>query len=213
MFIITRRSDMAIISSVLIGYLLGCLHPAALLAKIKQKNLREHGTKNLGATNVSMVIGTKWGILVLLLDMAKGFISVKIASYLFPKVACAGLLAGVCAVVGHVFPFYLKFKGGKGLATFGGIILAYDPAIFLIVTLVGAILAVIVNYTCAFQYSVAGFFCLLATLSAQDLTVFWLTAAVGALIMWKHFENVVKAKNGTDVKIRDSIKKLVNKKR
>ena len=122
-------------ASLLIGYLFGGLNPAAMVAAVKKVNLRERGTKNLGATNVTLTVGMRYGVAVMLFDVMKAYISVKLARLLFPKAAAAGLLAGCGAVVGHIYPVYLKFKGGKGLAAFGGMILAMDPVLFLILHL------------------------------------------------------------------------------
>lgn len=116
--------------SLVIGYLLGTLSPAALFAKLKKVNLRKRGTGNLGATNTTMVLGKQYGALVMILDIGKAFLACKLAELLFPELAVAGLLAGAAAVVGHIYPFYMKFKGGKGLAAFGGMILAYNPWMF-----------------------------------------------------------------------------------
>lgn len=132
--------------SLLIGYLLGMLSPAALFAKRKKVNLRKCGTGNLGATNTTMVLGKKYGALVMILDIGKAFLACKLAELLFPELAVADLLAGAASVVGHIFPFYMKFKGGKGLAAFGGMILAYNPWILLGLLAVGIVLIFIFNY-------------------------------------------------------------------
>lgn len=128
---------MAYIFSVIIGYLLGCLSPAALISKIKRKNLRKNGTGNLGATNVMLNFGKRFGALVMLFDIFKAFAAYKLAELLFPSAAFVGIAAGFAAVVGHVFPFYMKFKGGKGLAAFAGMVLAYNPWLFLFLLLTG----------------------------------------------------------------------------
>ena len=118
---------------ILLAYLIGSLSPSALLAKIKHKNLKKEGTGNLGATNTTLVFGKMFGFLVMVLDIFKGFLAVKITAWIVPEVEWLAILAGFCAVIGHCFPFYLKFKGGKGLAAFGGVILAYNPLFFLFV--------------------------------------------------------------------------------
>lgn len=117
---------------VLAGYLLGAV-PFALLAGklLKGIDLREHGSGNLGATNALRILGKPAGITVLLLDAAKGGVPVALAPQLFPA-APAWLpvaLAGA-AILGHVFPVYLRFKGGKGVATSAGAFLALHPAAF-----------------------------------------------------------------------------------
>lgn len=202
---------MPIAISALVGYLLGCINPAAILARLKRKNLKELGTKNLGATNVSLIIGKKWGVFVMLLDIAKAFFASVFAKKLFPTFALAGLIAGVCAVVGHIFPFWGGFHGGKGLAAYGGMVLGYSPKIFIFLLILTVLLMIIVNYSFVMPYAASLLFCLMATLSAKNPFVFLLTALAGGLIMWKHFENVQKAKRKEDIQIRAYIYNLFHK--
>ncbi len=196
---------------ILIGYLLGCLSPSALIAKIKHTNLRNHGTQNLGATNVSLVIGKKWGVLVMLFDIAKSYFACKIAERIVEE-PHIGLVVGLFAVVGHVFPFYMHFKGGKGLAPYAGLVLAYNPWIFLILLITCTTLLIIINHGFAMSYSAAILFCILATLHSDgNVWVFLLTAMAGGLIMWKHAENIKNARKNSEMKIRDYIKGLFSK--
>ena len=195
---------------VLIGYLLGCLSPSALIAKIKHKNLRENGTQNLGATNVSLVIGKKWGVAVMLFDIAKSFFACKIAEHILDE-EHIGLVVGLFAIVGHVFPFYMHFKGGKGLAAFGGFVLAFDPIVFLLLLGFALILMIIVNYSFVVPYSGSILFPVLAYVHTGDLIVFGFAALAGVLIMYKHFENILKARKSKDIKVRDFFKRVFKK--
>ncbi|MBQ9782999.1 MAG: glycerol-3-phosphate acyltransferase [Clostridia bacterium] len=193
---------------ILAAYLLGSLNPAALIAKIKHKNLRKHGTGNLGATNVMLNFGKGFGVLVMLFDMAKAALAVAVARQLFPaNPELAGLLAGSSAVIGHVFPFYLGFKGGKGLAAFGGLVLAFDPPTFLFLLILGVLLMLVINYSFALPFSAAILFPILTGIHHRSLPIALLAAAISALILFKHAGNLVKAKNGTDVKIREYLQK------
>ena len=121
------------ILSLTLGYFVGCINPAAWLGKKKHVNLKETGTKNLGATNTAMVLGRKAGVFVLLFDILKSFFVAKAAKLIFPHLVCAGYLAAIGAILGHCFPVFLHFQGGKGLAAFGGMILYYNPRVFLII--------------------------------------------------------------------------------
>jgi len=115
------------------SYLAGSIPAGLLTARlVKGVDIREAGSGNIGATNVSRVLGAKWGILVLLCDALKGFVPVYCASLFFGTdqtvvVEHATVLAGVCAIVGHMFPVWLKFRGGKGVATTLGVLLALSP--------------------------------------------------------------------------------------
>jgi glycerol-3-phosphate acyltransferase PlsY len=111
---------------VLAAYLLGSI-PFGLIAGIPAKKLdiREHGSKNIGATNVFRVVGKKWGIAVLALDALKGYIACVLPAFFGQAIAIPfQLLLGVSVIMGHSFPVWLKFKGGKGVATSLGVFLA-----------------------------------------------------------------------------------------
>lgn len=200
-----------IIASILIGYLLGTLSPAALISKFKHTNLRKKGTGNLGATNVMLNFGKRYAILVMLFDIAKAAAAVKLVEIIFSDMIL-GLIAGVSSIIGHIFPIYMRFKGGKGLACFAGLVLAFDPWIFLILMILTVVLIIIVNYTFAMPYSAGILFPVMALVKSEDLRVFFITAIASALILYKHYENVLKARNGTDTKIREFIKKKLFKK-
>lgn len=201
---------MNVVFSIAIGYLLGCISPAALLARLKRKDLRAEGTGNLGTTNAMMVLGKVSGVIVLLVDLAKGAGAYLLAKHLFPELGkTAGLLAGTFAVIGHVFPFYLRFKGGKGLAAFCGMIFAYDPFLFLILVLASAAVMFIVNYSFVVPYSLAVLFCAVATVLERNIWIFLITLTASVVILFKHADNVKKAKKASDIKVRDYIKKYV----
>ncbi len=108
------------------AYLLGSI-PFGLIAgfKVKGLDIREHGSKNIGATNVFRVVGKKWGILVLLLDVLKGYVACVLPAVFGQNLALPfQLLLGVSAILGHSLSVWLKFKGGKGVATSLGVFLA-----------------------------------------------------------------------------------------
>ncbi|MFH0986304.1 MAG: glycerol-3-phosphate 1-O-acyltransferase PlsY [Candidatus Omnitrophota bacterium] len=111
---------------ILTAYLLGSI-PFGLIAgfRIRGLDIRQHGSKNIGATNVSRVVGKKWGIAVLLLDAAKGSVACMLPAFFGQSMALPlPLILGISAILGHSFPVWLKFKGGKGVATSLGVFLA-----------------------------------------------------------------------------------------
>lgn len=203
---------MDILLCILTGYLLGCLSPAAFLSKLKKKDLRREGTGNLGATNVTMVLGKKYGALVLLFDIVKAFAAVKLAQALFPAFTASGLTAGAAAVAGHIYPFYLKFKGGKGLAAFGGLILGVDPLMLAVLVAFSLALMFMVNYSVVMPMSAAVLFPILyGVRTGGDFTILIVTA-VGGLIICKLWSNLVKAIRGEDITVREYVQNhlLVN---
>ena len=188
------------------GYLIGTLSPAALFAKIKNTNLRENGTGNLGATNTLLVIGKLYGVLVMVLDILKGFIAFRLAARLFPAIKLAGMIAGLAVIIGHIFPFYMKFKGGKGLAAFGGMILGYKPVMFWFILLTGVVLIIVFNYSVALPMYAAVAFPIMVWINSGSIEMVSVALIASAIIVIKHWSNIGKAKNGTDNKIRDYIK-------
>ena len=200
-----------VVLSMGIGYLFGLLSPAALISMIKKKNLKENGTGNLGATNTMLVFGKKYGAIVMVIDILKAFISVKFAKWLFPNLAIAGLLAGCCTVIAHIFPLHLKFKGGKGLASFGGMILAVDPGLFLILLTLGIILILITNYGVALPISATVLAPFLAGVRMRSMSAFGVLFVVGAVILYKHGDNFERIREGSEIKVRDFIRGHMHK--
>lgn len=190
----------------LFGYLIGSVSPAAMLSKLKHKNLREHGTGNLGATNAMLIFGKACGVFVMLFDITKAILASRLAKRLFPQLYFAGLLAGCGAVIGHVFPVFLRFFGGKGLAAFGGMVLAYDPVIFLILLTIGVTLMFVYNYGVILPVSAAMLFPILATVRSGSVGVFLITAGVGLLVIAKHRTNMQEAREGNAIRVREYVK-------
>lgn len=192
-----------ILLSSAIGYGLGALSPAALISKLKNKDLRENGTGNLGATNTLLVFGKAYGIAVMLFDVLKAFFAIHIAKILFPRLAFAGLIAGCFAVIGHIFPAYLNFRGGKGVATFAGLILAYDVRLLVGLLLIAIGIMIFTDFGPWGPISAAVLFPAWLWIKVKSIVVFGAVAAVGGLIIYKHRENFEKSKRGTEIRVSD----------
>lgn len=199
--------------SAAIGYGLGQLSPAALISKLKNKDLRENGTGNLGATNTLLVFGKAYGIAVMIFDVLKAYIAIKIAKILFPKYVLAGLVAGCFAVVGHIFPAYLNFRGGKGVAAFAGMILAYDVRVLLGLLLLAIIIMILTDFGSYGPISAAVLFPVWLWIKVKSILVFGGVAAVGGLIIYKHRENFAKAKEGKEISVSEFASKCEERER
>ena len=203
---------MELLATLAIGYSFGSLSPAALISKLKKKNLREHGTGNLGASNTLLVFGKALGVFVMVFDILKAFFAAKLAELLFPKLAFSGLIAGFAAIVGHNFPFYLHFKGGKGLAAFGGLVLAHDPLLFAALLSFGILMALLLNYGVYLAISASLLFPVCSYLRSGSVPVFAATATAGGLIIAMHWGNLRRAVTGEDpIHTRDGLKKIFGK--
>lgn len=194
-----REHTMEPIISLCLGYFIGCISPAAWISKMKHVNLKEKGTKNLGATNTAIVLGRAAGIFVMVFDIAKSFLSAKVAKMLFPQLAIAGMLACIGAIIGHCFPIFLHFQGGKGLAAFGGLILAYNPWFFPAIVIPGIILMLIFNTgVVAPLYGCIMFPILVGWFSRNYFDTLAVLIASGIIFM-THLSNFRLAKNKNDV--------------
>lgn len=189
-----------------IGYFFGCFSPADAVARYKGVDLRKAGSGNPGGTNTMLVIGPKYGFAVMIADALKAIAAAKIAKWLFPKLACAGLLAALGAIIGHVWPVWMGFHGGKGLACFAGMILHFDWPLFLLLLLIGLALMLIVNFSFIAPMSAAVLFPVFAWLRTRSRKVFLITATASAIVIKKHWSNIGKALRGEDIPVREYIR-------
>lgn len=140
---------------ILLGYFIGCIQSAFIVGKLMGNiDIREHGSGNAGTTNITRVLGAKAGLIVFVLDILKGILSFVLCSLIFKGggtfLGSASILSGVYggfgAILGHDFPFYLNFKGGKGTATTLGFILFINPYVAVITYVFGFIVVFITRY-------------------------------------------------------------------
>lgn len=184
------------------GYLIGSFNPSILIAKLKKVDVRTEGSGNPGATNTMLVMGFRFGLLVLLCDLLKTFLAQRLAKALFPQLYLAGLLAACGAVIGHMFPFYLNFHGGKGVACFAGLVMSYDFGLFLLLLGFGVTLMFVFNYGIVAPVAVSIVFPLMVLWQTEDVWMWLMTVTVGLLIIYKHRENFARIKNGEEIKVR-----------
>lgn len=198
---------MAYCICIVMGYLLGCSNMAFYFCKLKQVDLRQHGSANLGASNAAIVLGWRAGILTGIHDIAKSALAVILARLLFPNAVHIGAVAGVACVFGHIFPFYLKFNGGKGFASYLGMLLALDWKFALVM------MVLILIITLIFDYIVIGTVCVIAAapvyfgLASRSFIMPLILLAASAVILYKHRENFPRILNGTEKGLRSILKK------
>ncbi len=189
--------------SALIGYLLGCSNMATYLAMLRGVDLRAHGSGNPGASNAMILMGWRSGVLVGVHDVGKAVAAVLICKALFPGAALAGTVAGVSCVLGHMFPFYLRFRGGKGFASYLGMALALNWRFALVVALAVVVITLVTDYI------VLG---TMATVVSFPLFTAWkgglraalLPALLSAVIIYRHRKNLVRICNGTEIGLRSA---------
>ncbi len=199
-----------LISFSILSYLLGSFSSAVWFGKWFHKtDVREHGSKNAGATNTLRVLGAKAALPVFIVDILKSFISVNLA-LLIPDLISGTdpyfqvkLLFGICAVIGHIFPLYSGFKGGKGVASMLGLVLALHPAAAGLALLVFLIIFLITKIVSISSISTAIAFPLILQFIFNNqsitLTIFSIIAAI--LIVITHLKNIKRLLKGEEKKI------------
>lgn len=200
---------------VLAAYLIGSVPFGYLVGKVFGRiDIREHGSRNIGATNVGRVMGSKWGILVLLLDLLKGLLPVGVLSRIVlsandPDLVHWQVAAGVATIVGHMFPCWLRFRGGKGVATSLGVVMCLAP---------WATLAAVVVFALTFGTSrIVSLASILASLafaivelgtryvnlfSAEQWSLTVFSILVPLLIIVRHRANIVRLWRGEEARFR-----------
>lgn len=191
---------------VTLGYLLGSSSLALYIAKMKKIDLRSGGSGNLGASNTTAMIGWRAGIAVAVHDVGKGLLAVLLAVLLFPDLPNVGVAAGVACVMGHIFPFYLKFRGGKGFATFVGMTLALNWKLALALVVISVVITLVTDYivlaTTTTVFSVPGYIALVE----HNYIAVCLILLATATIVYKHRMNYVRIWNGTEIGLRSAAK-------
>lgn len=183
----------------IIAYLLGSIPSALIVGKIGyNKDIRKHGSGNLGATNTFRVLGMKAGIIVTLTDILKGTLA-TILPLLF-SVDVFQLIIGLFAVIGHTYPVFAKFKGGKAVATSAGIILGLNPLLFL-VAIITFILTLYISKYVSLSSMVTGVITIIVSIFFQDIDLIILTTILSAFVFYRHTENIKRIKNKTEPKI------------
>ena len=200
------------VSSLLIGYFFGCFQTSYFISRIiSKKDIREMGSGNSGASNVTSEMGWKYGILTGVLDVLKAFIPAQLVLYIFPESfqqLDIMVLAGTGSVLGHIYPFFLDFRGGKGVACYIGMLLAINWQIGVAVIIGLILLTIITDYVSIGSislYIIIPFFAYFSgNYSMIVVRCFVILFIVG---MIKHWINVQRIMNGDETGLRSVFKK------
>ncbi len=207
----------ALITLVLLSYLLGSIPTGFLVAKAKGVDIRSVGSGNIGATNVFRILGKGPGIFVLTMDAVKGALAVAIAQsvvreYFFPTDNFANVgrpeifyhfreIAGICAILGHNYTCWLKFKGGKGIATTAGVFAALAPAAFGIALAAWLVVFAASRYVSLASIVAAVALPLAVWLTGNGALLIGVSTALGALAIYKHKANIQRLRAGTENRV------------
>ena len=191
---------------VCMGYLLGCSSMALYLSRWKKVNMRDHGSGNLGASNATLLMGWGAGIAVAIHDVLKAALAVILARWLFPDLEYAGAVAGVSSVLGHIFPFFLKFRGGKGFASYFGMTLALNWRLALVIALAAVVITLLTDYivlaTTTTVVSVPAYM----SYTSHSWVLALILCIASVVIIYKHRKNYVQIAKGTEIGLRSAAK-------
>lgn len=187
---------------VIISYLLGSIAFSIVIARlVKGIDIRQHGSGNAGATNTLRILGKGPALLVFLLDVAKGVLAVFIGSWLSDGNMTVMTLSGLAAIVGHNWPVFFGFKGGKGIATTVGVMvtLAFLPALYAGIVAIGLI--ALTRYVSLGSLAFAALTPLFILLMDRPLPLLWGSLALCAFAFLRHRSNIVKLAQGKENKL------------
>lgn len=186
----------------LLGYAIGAVNPAWIFGKLHGGDIRTMGSGNAGASNVLIVYGKVFGVLCALLDIGKAWLAIRLANRLWPDFSPALALTGSCCVLGHLFPFYMGFRGGKGLACLGGMILAWNWRLFLLLLGCEILLALVTDYICVVPITVSIVFPVLYWRLGGDPMGLLPLVCMTLAVLYKHVENLQRIRAGTEMRLR-----------
>ena len=183
----------------LLGYLIGTVNPSYLLGKLKGIDIRTKGSGNAGASNAVILLGKLVGVLCALFDISKAYFAVYIARALFPDFTHAFAVAGVFCIIGHIFPFYMGFRGGKGLACLAGVVFGFNKRVFLLMLTGAIILALITDFICVVPVTASAVFPVIYGFMTGDVIGALLFGCVFIIIALKHKGNFRRIAAGQEM--------------
>lgn len=188
--------------AILIGYLFGCFNIAFIISKIKKIDLRNTGSKNLGASNTFISIGKGLGVLVGVCDIFKCTIAIILARLIFPEIDFLPYIAGVACIMGHMFPFYLKFKGGKGFASFVGMTLGINWKFFIVIGICIILITLITKYIVLATMATVISYPIFLFFNTHNLWIVAMVSTISCIIIIKHYKNLIRIAKGEEFKFK-----------
>ncbi len=193
---------MNILLCLLLGYFLGSINPSYIIGRIKGFDIRKSGSGNAGASNALIVMGKWVAIVSAVFDIAKAWFSYwfseKFLEFTVLDHNISGAVAGSACIIGHILPVFMKFKGGKGLACLGGVILAFDSKILLAMLTAELIIVLIVDYICIVPITASVIFPVIYGVMTKDVIGGAVLLIPSILVILKHIENIKRIRRGQE---------------
>lgn len=191
---------------ILLAYLLGCSNMALYLSRLRKTDMSA-GSGNLGASNAVILMGWPAGIAVAVHDIGKAAAAVLLAELVFPDAPYISAVAGVSSVLGHIFPFYLRFKGGKGFASYLGMTLALNWKLALVILALVVIVTVLSDYIVVGTVTTVIAVPVWSGISSGSVIFPLILLVATGVILYKHRENFARMRTGTEIGLRSTMGK------
>ncbi|HAO5813677.1 TPA: glycerol-3-phosphate 1-O-acyltransferase PlsY [Listeria monocytogenes] len=187
----------------LLAYVIGSIPSGLWIGKIfYKKDIRDFGSGNLGATNSFRVLGIKAGSIVTVMDILKGTVATLLPYFFQLNVDHHfWLLTGAFAIIGHSFPLFAGFRGGKAVATSAGVILAYAPLLFVAALVVFLVTLKLSKYV-SLSSMIGALAALIISFFMGDWILIILVACIATFVIWRHRANITRIRNGEEPKIK-----------
>lgn len=194
--------------TILVGYAFGCIQTAYFLSKLfGNMDIRDHGSGNAGASNITAIMGIKYGIIVGLVDVLKGILAVLIIKGLYPHNPDMALLAGIMVIIGHIFPFHMNFRGGKGVAALVGIMIGLDWKLGVLFALLVIVPALLSDYIVSGSFTTFVALPIITYLSGYPIGYTIIGICLTSLCFYLHRENIRRIINNEELKISSVLRK------
>lgn len=186
----------------ILAYLLGSIPSGLIVGKVGYGiDIREHGSGNLGGTNTFRTLGVKAGLIVTISDILKGTLAASLPLLFNVQDHLHALLVGIFAIIGHTYPIFAKFKGGKAVATSGGVLLCYTPVMFLTILVFFFIVLYISKYV-SLSSMLAGVYGIIYSLFTKDIPLIIIITLITIFIVYRHRANIKRILNKTEPKVK-----------
>ena len=190
---------MEYIISAIIGYLFGCINTASIVSRKKGIDIKKVGSNNAGASNVFISVGKMYGVFVAVIDVFKSLIAASLVYYLFEENLSLAILAGAMVIVGHNFPFWMKFNGGKGLAPFMGLILFYNCKVFIAFGIILIAITLITDYIAIGSLTLCTLMPAFVWFNGEGNIIIPVFVVLAVIMWFKHRDNLKRLLTGTEI--------------
>jgi len=201
--LLSQSLNFQIILSIFLGYIFGCIQTSYFIGKFRfQVDVKSEGSKNAGASNGVMLFGWKYGIFIGLVDIFKAYIPTVFILTLYPNNMLLASLAGGGAILGHIYPFFMGFNGGKGMSCYFGVLLGLNPLFGLYTLVAAAILLITTNYVAIATILILFFSPIIIHFmfdsNIYDFNLIVCISFFSMVILLKHIDNLKKIYQGTE---------------